>query len=172
MPLERETAVQVYQRVARGAEAGALSAATVEISFFILDAVRLQPMSTPGVLSGASLGPGGGALDLGSLSGVLSALWAGYQVLTLTATHFILFAAVGVAASLLFDWSKPGRLVRFGFVALLCTLAFFLTVAITGSTVALDSVGLEWIIAMNVLGAAALAGGLRLVSTKGPEDAD
>jgi len=164
--------VRIYQRVARGAEAGAIAAATVEASFFVLDAVRLQPLATPGALSGASLGPGGGALNLGDLSGVLSALWTSYQVLTLTATHFILFALVGVAASLLFDWSKPGRIVRFGFVALLCTLAFFLTVAISGSTVALDSVGLGWVVAMNLLGAAALAGGLRLVSTSGSEDVD
>ncbi len=163
--------MQTYRRVARGAEAGAIAAATVEVSFFVLDVVRLQPMATPGVLSGASLGPGGAALDLEGLSGVVSVAWATYQVLTLTATHFILFAAVGVAASLLFDWSKPGRLVRFGFVALLCTLAFFVTVAIAGSTVALDSVGLGWVVAMNVLGAAALAGGLRLVSSPESDEA-
>ncbi|MBT8489137.1 MAG: hypothetical protein KJO65_09975 [Gemmatimonadetes bacterium] len=164
--------MRAYQRVARGAEAGAIAAATVEVSFFVLDAVRLQPMATPGVLSGASLGPGGGALDLGSLSGVLSSLWATYQVLTLTATHFVLFAAVGIAASLLFDWSKPGRLARFGFVALLCTAAFFATVAISGSSVALDEVGIGWIVAMNLLGAAALAAGLRLVSSQGSEKAN
>lgn len=164
--------MRVYQRVAQGAEAGAIAAATVEVSFFVLDAVRLHPMATPGVLSGASLGPGGGAVDLDGLSGLLGPLWATYQVLTLTATHFVLFAAVGVAASLLFDWSKPGRLVRFGFVALLCTVAFFATVAISNSLVALDSVGIGWIVAMNLLGAAALAGALRLVSSPVPEEAD
>lgn len=163
--------MHVYKRIAQGAEAGAIAAAIVELSFFVLDVVRLHPLSTPGVLSGASIGPGGGALDLGSLSGVISAAWAAYQLLTLTFTHFILFALVGVAASLLFDWSKPGRLVRFGFVALLCTLAFFTTVAISGSMVALESVGIGWIVGMNLLGAAALAGGLRWVAM-GSREAD
>lgn len=156
--------MRVYQRVAHGAEAGAIAAATVELSFFVLDLVRLHPMETPSVLSGASLGPGGAALDLTSLSGLMEALWGTYQVLTLTFTHFVLFAAVGVAAALLFDWSKPGRIVRFAFVGLLCTAAFFATVAISGSLVAIDSVGLGWIVGMNLLGAAALVGGLRLVS--------
>lgn len=152
------------RRIAEGAEAGAIAAATVEVSFFVLDLVRLHPLATPEALSGASLGPGGAALDLEGLSGVISVIWAGYQLLTLTFTHFVLFAFVGVVASLLFDWSRPGRLLRFGFVALMCTLAFFATVGISGSLVALDTVGIGWVIAMNVLGAAALVGGLRLVA--------
>lgn len=158
--------MSVYRRVVRGAEAGAIAAATVEISFFMLDLVRLEPLATPGVLSGASLGPGGEALDLGSISGVLAGLWGAYQILTLTFTHFVMFAIVGMAASLLFDWSRPGRLLRFGFVAILCTLAFFATVGISSSIVALDSVGAGWVAGMNLLGAAALAGGLRVVSSR------
>lgn len=164
--------MSTYQRVAHGAEAGAIAAATVEISFFVLDLVRLQPMATPGVLSGASMGPGGGALDLESLSGVLAGLWAAYQVLTLTFTHFLTFAVVGVVAALLFDWSRPGRFLRFAFVALLCTLAFFVTVGISSSMVALDTVGAGWVVGMNLLGAAALAAGLSFVSATGPEEDD
>lgn len=157
--------MSAYQRVVHGAEAGAIAAGTVEVSFFVLDLVRLQPMATPGVLSGASMGPGGGALDLEGLSGVIAGLWAAYQVLTLTFTHFLTFALVGVAAALLFDWSRPGRFLRFGFVALLCTLAFFVTVGLSSSMVALDAVGTGWVVGMNVLGAAALAAALRFVSS-------
>lgn len=164
--------MSAYQRVVHGAEAGAIAAATVEISFFVLDLVRLQPMATPGVLSGASMGPGGAALDLTSLSGVIAASWAAYQVLTLTFTHFVTFALVGVAAALLFDWSRPGRFLRVGFVALLCTLAFFVTVSVSGSVVALDTVGTGWVVGMNVVGAAALAAGLRFVSSAASEAED
>jgi len=156
--------MKIYDRAAHGAEAGAIAAATVELSFFVLDLVRLEPLATPGVLSGASMGPGGGALDLGSISGVLGSLWGTYQILTLTFTHFVIFAVVGVVAALLFDWSKPGRLFRFAFVAVLCTLAFFATVGISSSMVALDSIGTDWIVGINLLGAAALVTGLRFAS--------
>lgn len=157
--------MKLYDRAAHGAEAGAIAAATVEISFFVLDLVRLQPLATPGVLSGASMGPGGAALDLGGLTGVLGGLWGTYQILMLTFTHFVAFAVVGILCSLLFDWSKPGGPLRWLLVGLLCTLAFFATVAISSSMVALDSVGTGLVVGMNLLGAAAMAAALRFVST-------
>lgn len=162
--------MNAYQRVVHGAEAGAIAAGTVEISFFVLDLVRLEPLATPGVLSGASMGPGGGALDLGNLSGVLGGLWGTYQILTLTFVHFLAFAAVGVIAALLFDWSRPGGLPRFAFVALLCTLAFFATAVVSSSMVALEAVGAGWVVGINLLGAAALVAGLRFVSTTSEQE--
>ena len=157
--------MKIYDRVAHGAEAGALSALSVELSFFVLDLVRLEPLATPAVLSGASLGPGGLAYDLGSLSGVLGALWAAYQVLTLTFTHLLAFALAGVACSLFFDWSRPGSPTRILFVALLCTAAFFGTVAVSSSMVAIDSVGTGWVVGLSVLGAVVMAAALRFVAS-------
>ena len=157
--------MKLYDRVVHGAEAGALSALSVEASFFVLDLVRLEPLATPAALSGASLGPGGCAVELGSLSGVIGALWATYQVLTLTFTHLLAFAVAGVLCSLLFDWSRPGRPARILFAALLCTAAFFATVAVSGSTVAIDTVGTGWILGMSALGAVVMAAGLRFVAS-------
>lgn len=157
--------MQRYHRLAHGVEAGAIAAGTVELSFFVLDLVRLEPLATPAILSGASLGPGGGALDLGSLSGVLAGLWGTYQILTLTFTHVLTFALAGLVASLLFDWSRPGGIGRILFVTLLCTAAFFGTVAVSSSVVALDTVGTAWVMGINLLGALALVGSLRFVSS-------
>ena len=163
--------MSVYGRAVRGAEAGAITAIAVEISFFVLDLVRLHPLATPGALSGASLGPGGFALDLTSLTGVLAALWATYQLLLLTFSHVLMFAAVGVVASLMFDWTKPLRADRLLVVAALCAAGLFGTVALTSSVGALEAVGAPLIVTMNVLAAVILAGSLRLVcKAEGDED--
>jgi len=158
-----------YQRAVHGAEAGAIAAVTLEVAFFVFDSIRLVPLATPLVLSGASMGPGGAALDLSSLTGVIGGVWGFYQILTLTLVHLATFAAVGVCAALLFDWSRPGNLGRLGVVALLSTAGFYGTVAISSSLVALDSVGTLPIIGINLLAAGVLAGGLRLVSMPVPD---
>jgi len=154
----------VYGRAVRGAEAGAITAVSIEVSFFVLDVVRLHPLATPGALSGASLGPGGFALDLTSLTGVLAALWATYQILLLTFAHVVTFAVVGVAASLMFDWTKPLRADRLLVVAGLCAAGLLGTVALTTEVGALGAVGTPLVVTMNLLAAVILAGSLRLVS--------
>lgn len=153
-----------YRRVVWGAEAGAIAAGTLELSFFVLDLVRLQPFATPVVLSGVLPGPGGLVLDLTSVSGIVDLLWAGYQIGLLTAVHFLAFGLVGVVVSLLFDWRQPFEATRLLVLAALCSAAFFGTVAISGSVVALDSVGVAPLLVTNLLAAAVLGGSLRLVS--------
>lgn len=106
---------------------------------------------------------------------MIAALWGGYQILTLTFTHFLAFALVGVIASLLFDWSRPGGLGRIALVTFLCTVAFFATIALSGSMVALGSVGTGLLVGVNVLGAAALAvfcGGCRCPRRKSADWTD
>ncbi len=162
--------MRVYDRAVHGAEAGAIAAGAVEVSYFVLDLIRLEPFATPAVLSGASLGPGGGALDLTSLSGVFAGAWGAYQIVTFTFMHVAAFAAVGILASLLFDWSRPGRFGRLAFLALLCTAAFSGVVTVSSSMVAIDSVGSGLLLGMSLLGASILYGGLRLVSTPDVEE--
>ena len=157
--------MKIYERMVHGAEAGAIAAGTVMLSFFLLDLIRLEPLATPATLSGASLGPGGLALDLTSLSGVLAGMWSAYQILTLTFAHLLIFAVAGVVASLLFDWSKPRGIGRFLFVAILCAAAFFATVAVSSSTVALEALDTEWVLGVNVLAALALAASLRFIAS-------
>ncbi len=158
----------IRRRAIWGAEAGAIAAFTLELSFFVLDLVRLEPLATPVVLSGVLPGPGGVAIDLTSLSGVVDGIWAGYQIGLLTAVHFLAFGLVGVAVSLMFDWRQPFEAKRLLALATLCSLAFFGTVAISGSLVALDAVGLFPVLATNVLAAAALGGSLRMVWSDAP----
>ena len=116
------------------------------------------------------MGWGGLVLDLTSLTGVFAALWATYQILTLTFMHFLAFGLVGVMASLLFDWTRPGGAARLAVVAAFCTAAFYGTVALSSSVVALDSVGAPLVVGMNLLAAVILGGSLRLVSIPKPED--
>lgn len=153
-----------YRRAVWGAEAGAIAAATLEASFFVLDLVRLQPLVTPGTLAGVLPGPGGYVMDLTSFSGVADGLWAAYQIGMLTVVHFLVFGLVGVAVSLMFDWRQPFEAKRLLALAILCSLAFFATVAVSGSLVALEAVGWIPVFVTNVLAAAVLGGSLRLVA--------
>ena len=101
-----------YDRAVRGAEAGAIAAGGVALSFFVLDLIRFQPVGTPGALSGAVFGPGGLEWDLTTMSGFLAGLVTAYKITTFTLLHFLTFALVGVFASLAFDWSHapPGSI--------------------------------------------------------------
>jgi hypothetical protein len=165
--LTREGFMSVYSRAVAGAEAGAFAAVSLEVSFFLLDAVRLTPLATPLALSGAVPSPGEFFVDLTSVSGGLAALWMVYQVLKLTALHLVAFGSLGVFLALFFDWSQPLRLGRMAAVTLLCIMAFYFTAAVSGPVVALDVIGLPLVIGMNLLGAMILMGCLRLVSSPG-----
>lgn len=156
--------MSAYRRAVWGAEAGAIAAGSLELSFFVLDLVRLEPLSTPGTLAGVLPGPGGLVVDLTSFSGIADGVWAGYQIGLLTAVHFLTFGLVGVAVSLLFDWRQPFEAKRLLALAALCSLAFFVTVAVSGSLVSIDSVGWLPVLGANFLAAAAMGGGLRLVA--------
>jgi hypothetical protein len=158
-----------YRRAVRGAEAGAIAAASLEGSFFLLDLIRLQPLATPVVLAGVLPGPNVFVLDLTSSSGIADALWAAYQIGTLTVVHFVSFGVVGVVVSLLFDWRQPLEAKRLLLLATLCSAAFFCTVSVTSSVFALDSVGWLPIMGTNVLAAVVLGGSLRLVSKSEPD---
>lgn len=160
-----------YRRAIWGAEAGAIAAGTLELSFFILDLVRLEPLATPGALAGVLPGPGGLVVDLTNFAGIADGVWAGYQIGLLTAVHFLTFGFVGVVVSLLFDWRQPFEAMRLLALAVLCSTAFFATVAVSGSLVSIDSVGWLPVVLANVLAAAAMGGGLRLVAHDDEKDA-
>ena len=155
-------------RVARGAEAGAITAAAVEVSFFVLDLVRVRPLATPATLSGGGVSPASLSLDLTSASAAVEALWVTYQVSMLTLAHFAAFAVAGVIASLAFDWSRAGGLERFGIVAALCALALLATVFFSSSVGALAAMGVWMVLGMMLIAPAILGSVLRVLST--PED--
>ena len=157
-------------RAVRGAQAGAIAAAGVALSFFVLDLIQLQPLATPGALSGAVYGPAGFDWDLTSVSGLLAGLSIAYRIATFTILHFLTFALVGVFASLQFDWKHRVGLKPLLAVAVLCTLAFSGTVAASGSVVALESLGPVTIVGMNLFAAILLVGFLRLANMPEPGD--
>jgi hypothetical protein len=151
-------------RVARGAEAGAITAGAIEVSFFLLDLVRLRPLATPATLSGAGVSPGAPSLDLTNVSGMVEALWATYQISMLTLAHFIAFAVAGIVASFAFDWSRSGGIRRFGVLAAICLVALLATVAFSSSVVALGSVGVWIVLGMVLFSPAILGSILRVLS--------
>ena len=159
-----------FGRAVRGAEAGAVAAAGVALSFFVFDLIQLQPLATPGALSGAVYGPAGFDWDLTSVSGLLAGLSIAYRVATFTVLHFVAFALVGVFAALNFDWKHRIGLKALLAVAILCTLAFSATAAWWGSVVALESLGPVTVAGMNLFAAILLVGFLRLANMPEPED--
>lgn len=157
-----------FSRAVKGAEAGAIAAAAVALSFFVFDLVRLQPLGTPGALSGVVIGPGR-EWDLTNFSGFIAGLSTAYKILTFTAVHFLAFALVGVLASFLFDWKQGVGLKALLAVAVLSTAAFSITVAGSGSVVALKSLGPVAVAAVGLFAALVLVGGLRLSFMPEPE---
>jgi hypothetical protein len=153
-----------YARVARGAEAGAITAAAIEVSFFVLDLVRLRPLATPATLSGAGVSPAALSLDLTNVAGAVEALWVTSQISLLTLAHFTAFAAAGIAASFAFDWRRSGGLERYGIVAALCALALLATVLFSSSLGALGSIGVWMILGMMLVAPAILGAVLRVLS--------
>lgn len=157
--------MNVSARAIRGSQAGALTAAAVEGSFFVLDLVRLTPLATPLALSGSGVGPAAGSPDLTGISGAFTLMWSAVQIAALTAAHFVAFMLVGLLVSLAFDWTRPTGLGRFLAVGGLCLAGFFIAVASSSSVLALESIGAGLVVGMNLLGAVLLCGVLRLVST-------
>ena len=167
--------MSIAGRAIRGAEAGALAAAGVALSFFVLDLIRVQPFGTPAILSGAVLGPGGlqwFEWDDPSLSGIFAGFATAFRIASFTFVHFLSFALVGVLASLLFDWKQAVILKPLLVVTALCAVAFSATVAGSGSVVALRSLGLISVAAVSLFAAILVVAFLRLAAMPEPEDAE
>ena len=163
-------------RAIRGAEAGAIAAAGVALSFFVLDLIQFQPLATPGALSGAVYGPGGFEWDLTSVSGLLAGLSVAYRIAAFTILHFLAFALAGVFVALRFDWKHWGGLKPLLAVALLCTVVFTATAALSaivsglGVVVVLEALRPVPVVGVNLLAAVLMVGYLRLVNMPDPED--
>jgi hypothetical protein len=161
--------MSIFGRAIRGAEAGALAAVGVALSFFVLDLIQIQPMGTPGALSGAVFGPAGLEWDLTTMSGIIAGLSTAFRITTFTLLHFLTFALAGVLASFLFDWKQGVSLKSLLGVAVLCAAAFSATLAASGSVVGLESLGPIRVGGVILFAALLLAGFLRLAALPEPE---
>ena len=159
-----------FRRAIRGAQAGAFAAAGIALAFFVLDLIRLQPLATPGLLSGAVLAPAGLQWDFTGMSDLIAGLEIAYMITTFTLVHFLTFALVGALAAVYFDWKHKAGLMPFLAVAALCTVAFSTSIVGSGSVVALESLGPVAIVVTNLFAAILLVGFLRLASMPEPED--
>ncbi len=162
--------MDIFGRAIRGAEAGAIAAAGVALSFFVLDLIQFQPLGTPGALSGSVFGPAGMEWDLTTMSGLLAGLTTAYRIATFTVVHFLSFALVGVLASFLFDWKHGAGLKPLLAVGVLCTAAFSATVAGAGSVGALESLQPVTVVGVSLFAALLLVAYLRLTAMPEPED--
>jgi hypothetical protein len=162
--------MKLFERALRGVEAGAIAAAGMALSFFILDLVRLEPLATVGTLSGALPGPGATTLDLTNLSGVVAAVSTGLRIAAFGFGHFLAFMLAGVLASVLFDWRRLGGVGRFAVLAALCIGAFYASVAWSNSVVAVESVGVPLVVGVNLFAAALLGFGLHVAALPEPPE--
>ena len=80
-------------------------------------------------------------------------------------------ALVGVSASLLFDWNQPTSIRPLLVVTALCAAAFSGTIAMSGSVVALESLGPAALLVASFFAGVLLVGYLRLAAMPEPEDA-
>ncbi|MGH7539912.1 MAG: hypothetical protein ACRELC_02830 [Gemmatimonadota bacterium] len=135
--------------------------------FFAFDLVRLDPLATPILLSGAMLG------DAPETSpGVVAALRIGEWVLLarnlalFTALHLAVFAGLGVAAAVLFGPLGLPKHVLTGalYGAVVCSLVFYTSVtAVAGANA---TTAIDWRL---LLGANALAGVIMVAQLAGEE---
>ncbi len=107
-----------------GAIGGILAAITVILLFFFYDLIRAEALATPSFLAGALLGRGD-TVPEGSLIGAY------------TVVHFLVFAAFGVVAALIFELAELPKNILFGaaFGLFVGSLAFYTALIVTGSDV-------------------------------------
>lgn len=130
--------------VVRGAIAGAIGAATLAIFFLIVDLIRGTPLNTPSFI--ASVTAGQSAVEAGP------ALIALYTVI-----HFVLFIAVGIAATWLVERTRVRPHFLLGAILgfLLFDIVFYAGVIVTGVNV-VRALGWPEVLAGNILAGVAM----------------
>jgi hypothetical protein len=162
--------MNLLKRAGLGAEAGAIAAGGVAVFFFVFDLLRLDPLATPGALSGSTVGPGSISIDLTSLAGVAAALVTAADLAALTTVHLLTFSAAGAFAALLFDWGRGGGPTRGLAILGISAAAFYGTVVWSDVLGLLDTAGWGTMASIVLIAAVLLAGSLRIAFMPTPED--
>ena len=110
--------------VTHGVIAGVLGGTAVVLYFFGVDLIAGDPFRTPAFLADAVFGNGGVRPGFG-------------LILAFTGLHYLVFAALGAGAVLLFRWADLPQNMLLGAVygLFVCSLLFYASLVVTGSRV-------------------------------------
>lgn len=110
--------------VTQGVIAGVLGGTAVVLFFFGLDTFQGDPFRTPAFLADAVLGNGGVRPGVG-------------LIVAFTALHYLVFAALGAGAVLLFRWAGLPQNLLLGAVygLFVCSILFYASLLVTGTRV-------------------------------------
>lgn len=140
---------RVYEQ---GFVAGAIGAATIAAWFLLIDAFAGRPMFTPSIL-GTALFKGAAAVSPPENVAVSFEMVAAF-----TWVHLLVFALIGVAASLLLEMAERDHNIGFGIVLLLVVFEFgFVGASAVFAEPVLQALTLPRILIGNLLAAAAMA---------------
>ena len=135
-----------------GVIAGLLGGTAVVVFFFFYDLAQGELFRTPAYLSGALLDRDG--FDPG---------W--FHLLAYTLLHYVVFAVLGAAAAVLFEWAGIPRNLFVGaaFGLFICSLIFYPALIVTGSDI-LAAPAWPAVLAGNLLAGLVIVTYMRLVS--------
>lgn len=155
-----------------GVVAGLYGGAGLILLFFVFDVVRLQPLSTPLVLSSAVLGepPEAGPELLAALK-VGEWILVASRVAAFTALHLVAFAGLGVGAAVLFGpVGLPKHVLTGGlYGATACSLVFYASVGWVGGGEAGAALDARLLLAANAVAGVVMVAHLAGVERAGPD---
>lgn len=110
--------------VLQGVIAGVIGGTIVAVFFFVLDAARGDPFQTPGYLAEAVFGDGG------------VRPWFN-MIAAFTILHYVVFAAIGAGAVVLFRWAGLPQTLLLGalYGLFVCSIIFYLSLVVRGPEV-------------------------------------
>lgn len=155
----------VYERIIRGAEAGALAAAGVAVVFLFGDLLALAPLHTPTILANGLFGAPTDPAEAGLLASAVALAGMGFRLVAYTVLHFAAFSLVGILGAFVL---KTG-----GFLASIAGGALFgatvFTAVFYGSRgiihdapVVLQGAGVGTVMGVNLVAGVILGAGLHL----------
>jgi hypothetical protein len=150
--LRRSEAAESSRVYEQGLVAGALGAAAMALWFLVVDVISGRPLFTPSIL-GAALFKGAGAVASPETVAVSFEMVAAF-----TWIHLLVFALIGVAASLLLDLAERQPNAGFGIVLLFVVFQFgFVALTLVLAEPVLRALTLPLVLLGNLFAAGVMA---------------
>lgn len=150
-------------RAEAGAAGGLIGAVAVAALFLVKGAIHLHPFAVPAALSSGLLG--GASNGSGMSGGLGSDLLTILEMLVYAVLHLLTFAAVGVGAGFFVDGSRFWKSVGIGavYAGVTCTGLLYVVSGVAATPVAVDVLGLRWVLLANMLAGAIIGAALYVV---------